>query len=70
MTAKEKANQFFSECYKILFDSDSDKGEEILVSVLPRKLAHAMADDWLEYHKDEPNKIIYWQEVKNEIDLL
>lgn len=70
MTAKEKASKLYHECYMILFESDSDKGEEILVSILSRKLAHAMAEDWLEYHKDEPNKIAYWHEVKKEIDLL
>ena len=39
MTAKQKAEEIFMSHYVILMDSDSDKGEEVIVSVLSKKLA-------------------------------
>ena len=39
MTPKEKAQEVFNAHYMVLFDSESDKGEEILVSLLAKKCA-------------------------------
>lgn len=36
---KDTAQDIFTEIYIVLFDSDSDKGEEILVSILAKELA-------------------------------
>lgn len=44
MTSKEKAEELFKSFYMILFDSDSDKGEEILVSLLAQKCAMLSLD--------------------------
>lgn len=38
-TPKEYANELFSRAYIILFDSDTDKRDEVLVSLLSKKLA-------------------------------
>lgn len=37
--ALQTANELFMDYYMILFDSDSDKGEEILVSMLAKQCA-------------------------------
>ena len=37
MTPKDKAQDIFNSFYMILFDSESDKGEEIIVSMLAQK---------------------------------
>jgi hypothetical protein len=39
MNPKDKAQEIFNSFYMILFDSESDKGEEILVSMLAKKCA-------------------------------
>lgn len=39
MSAKSHAQERFNAYYFILFDSDSDKGEEVLVSMLAKKCA-------------------------------
>jgi len=38
-SAQEYARELFSEAYITLFDSDTDKGNEILVSLLAKKIA-------------------------------
>lgn len=45
--AKIKAKELFNEHYMVLFDSDSDKGEEILVSLLAHKAALITAKECL-----------------------
>lgn len=42
---KQKANELFNKFYMTLFDSDSDKGEEILVSILAGKCAILCVDE-------------------------
>ena len=37
--AENKAREIFNRHYMVLFDSDSDKGEEIQVSLLAKKCA-------------------------------
>jgi hypothetical protein len=73
MTPKEKAEELFNKCYMILFDSDSDKGEECLVSILAGKCAILCVDEILsaiDWHDFEtPNKEFeFWNEVKLEIE--
>ena len=49
MTPKQKANELFNKFYMILFDSDSDKGEEwfpcckVCYSVLMKSYGHVLA---------------------------
>ena len=38
-TPKEYANELFSRAYILLFNSDTDKGDEILVSLLAKNTA-------------------------------
>lgn len=41
---KNTAQELFSDAYFILFDSDTDKGDEVLVSMLSQKLAIKTVD--------------------------
>jgi hypothetical protein len=83
LTAKEKAKDIFNNFYFILFDSDSDKGEEILVSSLAQKNALLATDiviDLLEFeildsYESTPEKkekicnlYQFWKDVKKEIN--
>lgn len=36
---EETAQEIYTDIYLVLFDSDSDKGEEVLVTMLSKKLA-------------------------------
>lgn len=38
-TPKEYANELFSRAYILLFNSDTDKGDEILISLLAKNVA-------------------------------
>lgn len=72
---KEKANELFNKFYMILFDSDSDKGEEYLVSLLAGKCAILCVDEILsaiDLHDFEtPNKEFeFLNEVKLELEKL
>ncbi len=67
MTAKEKANELFSEFYFILFDSESDKGEEILISLLANKCALKHCELLIEM---APNYTIFYTEVRNKLKAL
>jgi hypothetical protein len=73
MTPKEKSEELFNGFYMILLDSDSDKGEEVLVSILAGKCAILCVDEIIsaiDWHDFEiPNKKFeYWNEVKLEIE--
>jgi len=75
ISQKEKANELFNKFYMILLDSDSDKGEECLVSLLAIKCAILCVDEILsaiDWHDFEtPNKEVeFWGQVKLEIKKL
>lgn len=61
MTPKEFAEKLYYDNYMILFDSDSDKGEEILISLLSKKLAIKFVDTLI----NENINILFFKEVKN-----
>ena len=75
MTPKEKAIELFNQHYMVLFDSESDKGEEVLVSILAIKSALVTAKEvhgqLLKYHLlslDKTNERLYWQKVIDELE--
>ena len=73
MTPKEKAHELFTSHYMILFDSDSDKGEEILISLLAIKLALVTVAQIIEagpYSPMQGGMKEYWQKVKMELKKL
>jgi hypothetical protein len=78
MTPKEKAKQIVAQHYAILFDSDSDKGQEVLVSLLAVKSALVTANYLLEESSDSIVHLgrkgltdkEYWNEVLIEMQLM
>lgn len=60
------ANDIFYEHYMILFDSESDKGEECLITLLAKKSALAT----IKYLKKQQfsSKLINFDEVEKEIN--
>lgn len=68
MTPKEKAEDLLHN-YRLLFmDEGEDYGEEILVSILSKKCALIAVDECLNTCVE--SMIIYWIEVKQEIELI
>ncbi len=71
MTAKQrvelKAKNLFTEFYLILFDSESDKGEEVLISILAIKLAVKHCELLLEL---VPNYYDFYSDVIRELKKL
>lgn len=69
MTPKEKANDIFNQHYMVLFDSDSDKGEEILISLLAKKCAIVTVNEVL-FSTPEmfPIIIMYYNSVLSELE--
>lgn len=67
---KKKAEDLFGSFYMILFDSESDKGEEILVSSLAQKCALLAVDKILStltrYSRRKEKWL--WEEVRNELN--
>ena len=68
---KQKANEIITKHYFILFDSDSDKGQEALVSSLAKKSALVTIDEILKTHEkgkdfDSVNDFAYWSKVRIE----
>lgn len=66
------ASDIYRDCYMILYDSDSDKGEEILVSILSQKLAVKTVDRIIlaNPHSNPLNTgswstMRFWQDVKD-----
>jgi len=62
--AKKKAIEIFNKNYFVLFDSESDKGEEILVSILSTKCALITVNEILTLSTDEDTRNFYY-EVRN-----
>lgn len=77
MNHKEKAKDIFNQHYMVLFDSETDASEEILITHLSQKMALISVNLILEsspysvHHKyyDQDN-FDYWQEVKKELKKL
>jgi len=67
MTANKKANEIYMEFYLILFDSDSDKGEEVQVSTLAKKCALACIDKII---SSGSHTYPFLERVKEEIELI
>jgi hypothetical protein len=77
MTPQEKAQDLIEKHYIALFDSDSDKGEEILVTTLAKKAALITVDEienaLTDYGRntdelgDMDTEWRYWDKVRIEI---
>ncbi len=68
---KDSAQELYMDAYMVLFDSNSDKGEEILVSMLSQKLALKAVDRIImaNPHSNPLNTqgwstMRFWQDVK------
>ena len=77
MTPKEKAKELFYNHYMILFDSDSDKGQEILISLLSIKSAIITVDEiesaLINYGmsgelQNMDSELRFWDKVKIELN--
>lgn len=66
MTPKQRANDIINKHYFILFDSESDKGEEVLVSSLATKAALITVDEIIKTCNISA-EVCYWAKVRNEI---
>lgn len=71
MTTKGKAEEIFNQHYAILLDADSDISQEVLISVLAKKMALVTVDEII-YNLSHKAPIIhfYWNQVKQEIEKL
>lgn len=69
-TIKEQADALFYNYYAILFDSDSDKGEEILVTKLAKQCAIAACDMIIKEIGYDCLRVNFWQKVKRKIEKL
>lgn len=71
MNAKLKAVELFHQHYAILLDADSDISQEVLISVLAKKMALVTVNEII-YNLQHRAPIIhfYWQQVKQEIEKL
>lgn len=74
MNPKEKAKELINKFYVELLDTDSDFSEEILITVISKRLALIAVDEIIKsnpfekgYGEPEP-MVYYWQEVKSEIE--
>lgn len=63
---EKKAVEIFMAHYLILLDSDSEKSEEILISLLAIKSAIVTVETVLSLKKD----VDFWEKVKQEIEKL
>ena len=69
--AKQTAESLILSHYMILFDSDTDKGEEILISILANKLAVNTCNEILKTLGEETfDQICFWNDVLFELDKL
>ena len=79
MTAKDKAKELFNSHYMILFDSETDKSQEILVSILAIKAAIVTANEVIESRAvdlywenktvpENDNLTIFYKKVINELN--
>ncbi len=64
MDEKIKAQDIFNSFYMILFDSESDKGEEVLVSMLAKKCA---IESVTQIIQSEVMHISFWFKVQKEL---
>jgi hypothetical protein len=66
MRAAEKAKEIYDKHYIALMDSESDKGQEIIVSTLAKQCALITVREILK----ETNFTSYYESVKREVKLL
>lgn len=72
MTPKERAHQIINSIYIILFDSDTDKSEEITISILSIELSIQSVKEIkraIKWNDIEPDNR-YWDDVIEEIKKL
>ena len=71
MNAKIKAVELFHQHYAILLDADSDISQEVLISVLAKRMALVTVEEIIQaltYASDV--RPIFWRQVKQEIEKL
>jgi hypothetical protein len=76
MTAKEMANRLFTRNHNLIQDIGGELGQEILVSILAKKLALITVDEIMNNNNKIPGNVDglhtiensnYWKQVKEEI---
>lgn len=67
MTEKKYAEKLFGDIYSILLDSNSDLSEEIIISILSKKLALLTVNKIIKA-KPIANGLEYYIEVENELN--
>lgn len=74
LTPHERAIDIYNSHYTILFDSETDASEEILISILAMKHARFTVDKILASHvyygEERPECVTYWHQVLTELDNL
>lgn len=72
MNAKEKAEEIFNQHYAILLDADSDISQEVLISVLAKKMALVTVKESIITASYGTNYalVLFLKEVKREIENL
>lgn len=76
MTPKEKANELFTHYHNLIQSIGNELGQEILVSILAKQCALIAVDELIKIHylltttQDTSPSIIYWNEVKQELNNL
>ena len=75
MTAKNYAKQIYDDIYIDLMFSDTDRGEEILVSILARKLSIRSVNLVLSanphsnpFNTDRHSTMPFWLQVRTELE--
>ena len=67
MNAKREAQRLVARYKAILLDQDSDCGEEVLCTLIAKKIALATVDEIVVW---EANSGVDWNQVKQEIETL
>jgi hypothetical protein len=71
MTPKEKAQDLVNRCRVILMNEDTNCGEEILCTTIAKKMALTTVDEIASViSQGVLLRIVYWNEVKQEIENL
>lgn len=72
ITPQDNAIRLFQKYYFLLFDSDTDKGQEILINILAKKCAIAAAKEVITamHDKCKDADLVFWAATIGEIKTL
>lgn len=70
MKVKDKVSDLVHRYRMLFMNEGEDHGEEILVSMLSQKCALISVDEILSAIWHSPDDVVYWKEVKREIENL